>query len=81
MKAFAEDMVRSLGKTIRSTSFLETYRTDTKWFSRTRMLAFSFCVCMILLRMVTALRNELDTFFENTLAVDRSVTPQACICR
>jgi len=77
MKALAEDMVRSLGKTIRTTSFLETYRTDTKWFSRMRMLGFSFCVCMILTRMVTSLRNELDTFFENILDVDRSVTPQA----
>ena len=31
---------------------------------------------MILSRMVTCLRNEVDTFFENTQGMDQSVTPQ-----
>ena len=77
MKALAEKMVCSLGTKIRSNTFLEEQRTETKWFSRNRMLTFTSCVSMILARMVTCLRNELDTFFENILGMDQSVTPQA----
>lgn len=77
MKCFAQDLLRQLGAEIRSPEFLESNRTDGKWFSRSRMLAFSSCVCMILSRLTTSLRNEIGAFFENVLAADKSVTPQA----
>lgn len=77
MKRLAHDILCQLGAEIRTPAFLESYRSDGKWFTRSRMLAFSSCVLMILTRMTTSLRNEIGTFFENILGVSEFVTPQA----